>query len=159
MYFNVHSACGCAKMQSKLRMDLFAPTEHISELQIRFAKNTGFQVGNKFQNTSFIQFILWKMPYTVHRASAERALHVSIAFFVSNTPIHLLGRISNTTTIEYFRKYSGFCLFIYLFSPSQVGNGQKCVISHPFTRAFRQKPNKVPHTELTYPQNVCVCNK
>lgn len=128
-----------------------------------------FQVENKFQNTSFIQFILWKIPNTMAPCEHWACFACFDSIFriqhqhhrpPPQHPIHRLGRISNTTTIEYFHKYSRFCLFVYLFFPSQVGNGQKCVISHPFTRAFRQTPKQSTAHQAHIPTKcMCAINK
>lgn len=153
----------CAKMQLNIeRMDLFAPT--FQPPRIRFAEKVHtFELENKFQNTSFIQFILWKMLYFC--IVREHVLHVIIPFFVSITittntaDTRSLFKRTHTTTIEYFANILDFVLFIYLFFRSQFENGQKHVISHPFTKPFRQthKHSVTHHTTHTRTHTFTKC--
>lgn len=105
-----------------------------------------------------------------HRVSTERILHVSIAFFVSNTSTiaHPRNTLSTDSVVfqtlqqlNIFTNILDFvCLFIYFSRVRlEVGNGQKCVISHPFTRAFRQTPKQSTAHPSIHTHGMYVCNK
>lgn len=111
------------------------------------AKNT---VQLKINSKTHIIYSIYFVENTVLYIVCKYILHVTIPFHTTTTTYTLV--FQNTIAIEYFRKYSRFCLFIYLFFLSQVENGQKHVISHPFTKPFRQTP-------YTHIHKMCTINK